>query len=154
MRWIVFTLIYLSLKLKKPIKIAKMSEFIHNLARGHMTSVCFLPSVVRHGRGKLLKRKVRPSYRHTYIHTYFIVTSQKGLFRNKCRYFHVPNLIPIYFDPNDISSRLIQTSNLISRTQFIFTMYSGLGCFKQVKINFSNLCIIFGTKEVQRLNWT
>ena len=95
MRWIVFTLIHLSLKLKKPIKIAKMSEFIHNLARGHMTSVCFLPSVVRHGRGKLLKRKVRPSYRHAYIHTYFIVTSQKGLFRNKCRYFHVPNLIPI-----------------------------------------------------------
>ena len=61
MRWIVFTLIHLSVKLNKPIKIAKMSEFIHNLARGHMTSVCFLPSVVRHGKGKLLKRKVRPS---------------------------------------------------------------------------------------------
>ena len=49
-------------EIKKPIKIAKMSEFIHNfIARGLMTSVCFLPSVdVRHGRGKLLKRKVRP----------------------------------------------------------------------------------------------
>ena len=37
-----------------------MSEFIHNLARGRMATACFLPSVVRHGRGKL-PQKVRPS---------------------------------------------------------------------------------------------
>ena len=46
--------------------------------------------------------------------------------------------------------RLIQTSNLISRTQFIFTMFNGLKCL-QVKTNFSNLCIRFGTREVRRL---
>ena len=38
-----------------------MFEFIHNLARGRMATACFLPSVVRHGRGKLLKRKVTPN---------------------------------------------------------------------------------------------
>ena len=45
------------MKLKK----AKMSEFIHNLARGRMATACFLPSVVRHGREELPKRKVRSS---------------------------------------------------------------------------------------------
>ena len=42
-------------------KKGKMSEFIHNLARGLTATACFLPSVVHHGRGKLPKRKVRPS---------------------------------------------------------------------------------------------
>ena len=47
---------------------------------------------------------------------------------------------------------LIQTSHLINRTQFIFMIFSGLHvkCL-QVKINFSNLCIRFGTSEVRRL---
>ena len=40
--------------------------------------------------------------------------------------------------------RLIHTSNLIGRTQFIFKMFNGLKCL-QVKINFGNLCIRFGT---------
>ena len=38
-------------EMKKKTKIEKMSEFIHNLARGHMTPVCFLHSVVRRGSG-------------------------------------------------------------------------------------------------------
>ena len=59
--WLVFTLIYLSVKWKKKKKKAKMSEFILNLALGRMVTACFLPSVVRHGIGKLPKRKVRPS---------------------------------------------------------------------------------------------
>ena len=42
-------------------KIAKMSEFIHNLARGRIVTASFLPSVVRHGRRNLPTRKVRPS---------------------------------------------------------------------------------------------
>ena len=36
--------------------------------------------------------------------------------------------------------RLIQTSNLISPTRFIFTMYNGLQCLP-VKINYGNVCI-------------
>ena len=46
--------------------------------------------------------------------------------------------------------RLIQTSNLICRTQFIFTTYTGLQCLS-LKINYSNLCIMFGTWEVRRV---
>ena len=38
--------------------------------------------------------------------------------------------------------RFIETSNSISRTQFIFTMFNGLQCLP-VKVNFSNLCIRF-----------
>ena len=51
----------LSIGEMKKKKKAKMSEFIHNLALGRMVTACFLSSVVRHGRGKLPKRKVRPS---------------------------------------------------------------------------------------------
>ena len=63
-QWVKYALacVYIDLsigEMKK--KKAKMSEFIHNLARGRMATACFLPSVVRHGRGKLPKRKVRPS---------------------------------------------------------------------------------------------
>ena len=39
-------------------KKAKMSEFIYNLARGHMATACYLPSFICHGRGKFPKRKV------------------------------------------------------------------------------------------------
>ena len=46
--------------------------------------------------------------------------------------------------------RMIQTSSLFSRTKFIFTMFNGPRCL-QLKINFSNLYIGFGTWEVQRL---
>ena len=46
--------------------------------------------------------------------------------------------------------RLIQTSNLISRTQSIFTMFTGRKCL-QVKINLTNLYIMFGTWEARRL---
>lgn len=46
--------------------------------------------------------------------------------------------------------RLIQTSNLISRTQSIFTMFSGRKCL-QVKINLTNLYIMFSTWEARRL---
>ena len=81
------------------------------------------------------------------------IVEKKGKAQFKRQSFHVLNLRPIQVDPNDISSRLIQTSNLISRTWFIFTMFNGPECFKQVTINFSNLCISLGTWEVRRLNW-
>ena len=63
-QWVKYALacVYVDLpigEMKK--KKAKMSEVIHNLARGRMATACFLPRVVRHGRGKLPKRKVRPS---------------------------------------------------------------------------------------------
>ena len=63
-QWVKYALacVYIDLsigEMKK--KKAKMSEFIHNLALGRMVTACFLPSVVRHGIGKLPKRKVRPS---------------------------------------------------------------------------------------------
>ena len=64
-QWVKYTLAYVCIDLPigemKKKKKAKLSEFIHNLARGRMATACFLPSVVRHGRGKLPKRKVRPS---------------------------------------------------------------------------------------------
>ena len=46
--------------------------------------------------------------------------------------------------------RLIRASNLISRTQLIFTTYNGLQCLS-VKMNYSNLCISFDTWKVRRL---
>ena len=63
-QWVKYALtcVYIDLpigEMKK--KKAKMSELIHNLARGRMTTACFLPSVASRGRGKLPKRKVRPS---------------------------------------------------------------------------------------------
>ena len=65
-QWVKYALacVYIDLpigEMKKKAKISEISEFIHNLARGRMATACFLPSVVRHGRGKLPKRKVRPS---------------------------------------------------------------------------------------------
>ena len=50
-QWVKYVLgcVYINLpigEMKK--KIAKMSEFIHNLARGRMATACFLPSVVCH----------------------------------------------------------------------------------------------------------
>ena len=62
-QWVKYALacVYIDLPIGEMKKKAKMSEFIHNLARGRMATACFLPSVVRHGRGKLPKRKVRPS---------------------------------------------------------------------------------------------
>ena len=61
--WVKYALacVYIDLHIGEMKKKAKMSEFIHNLARGRMATACFLPSVVRNGRGKLPKRKVRPS---------------------------------------------------------------------------------------------
>ena len=104
--------VYIDLPIGEMKKKAKMSEFIHNLARGRMATACFLPSVVRHGREK------------------------KGKAQFKRSSFHVPNLIPVQVDPN--VSRLTQASNLkCSRTRFIFRMFNGLECFKQVKVNFT-----------------
>ena len=64
-QWVKYALgcVYIDLPISemKKKKIAKMSEFIHNLARSCRATACFLPSVVCHGRGKLPKRKVRPS---------------------------------------------------------------------------------------------
>ena len=62
-QWVKYALacVYIDLPIGEIKKKAKMSEFIHNLARGHMATACFVPSVVCHGREKLLKRKVRPS---------------------------------------------------------------------------------------------
>ena len=62
-QWVKYALacVDIDLPIDEMKKKAKMSEFIHNLARGRMATACFLPSVVRHGRGKLPKRKVRPS---------------------------------------------------------------------------------------------
>ena len=46
------------------------------------------------------------------------------------------------------SGQLIQTSHLISQSQFIFTIFNGLKCLQvQEKINFSNLCIRFGHEK-------
>ena len=53
--------VYIDLRIGEMKKKAKMSEFIHNLARGHMATACVIPSEVRHGRGNLPKRKVRLS---------------------------------------------------------------------------------------------
>ena len=53
--------VYIDLPIGEMKNKGKMSQFIHNLARGRMETACFLPSVVPHGRGKLPKRKVRPS---------------------------------------------------------------------------------------------
>ena len=62
-QWVKYALacVYIDLPIGEMKKKAKMSEFIHNLARGRMATGCFLPSVVRRSRGKLPKRKVRPS---------------------------------------------------------------------------------------------
>ena len=62
-QWVKYALacVYVDLLIGEMKKKAKMSEFIHNLARGRIATACFLPSVVRYGRGKLPKRKVRPS---------------------------------------------------------------------------------------------
>ena len=62
-QWVKYALacVYIDLPIGEMKKKSKMSEFIHNLARGRMATACFLPSVVRHGRGKLPKRKVRLS---------------------------------------------------------------------------------------------
>ena len=61
-QWVKYALacVYIDLPIGEMKKKAKMSEFIHNLARGRMATACFLASVVRHRRGKLPKRKVRP----------------------------------------------------------------------------------------------
>ena len=40
-----------------------MSEFIYNLARGHMAAACFLPSVVRRGRGKIAEKKGKAQFK-------------------------------------------------------------------------------------------
>ena len=53
--------VYIDLPISEMKKKAKMSEFIHNLARGRMATACFIPSEVRHGRGNLPKRNVRLS---------------------------------------------------------------------------------------------
>ena len=62
-QWVKYALacVYIDLPIGEMKKKGKMSEFIHNLARGRMATAYFLPSVVRHGRGKLPKRKVRLS---------------------------------------------------------------------------------------------
>ena len=62
-QWVKYALAcaYIDLPIGEMKKKAKMSEFIHNLVRGRMATACFLPTVVRHGRGKLPKRKVRSS---------------------------------------------------------------------------------------------
>ena len=56
-----FGCVYIDLPIGEMKKKAKMFEFIHKLACGRMATACFLPSVVRHGRGKLLIRKVKPN---------------------------------------------------------------------------------------------
>ena len=61
-QWVKYALacVYIDLPIGEMKKKAKMSEFIHNLARGRMATACFLPSVVHHGRGKLPKRNLIP----------------------------------------------------------------------------------------------
>ena len=67
----------------------------------------------------------------------------------KVRAFHVPNLIPIKVDPNDISSSVDSDVKLKKfQTQLIFTMYNGLKCWP-VKRDYSSLCIRFSTRKVQ-----
>ena len=70
----------------------------------------------------------------------------------KHRSFHVPNLIPVLVNPNDLNLMVDSDVelNIISKTQFIFMMLNGQKC-SQVKIYFSDLCIRYGTWEVQRL---
>ena len=70
-----FACVYIDLpatgEMKK--KIAKMSDFIHNLARGRMATACFLPLPCQ--------RKI---------------AEKKGKAQLKRRSFHVPNLINTY----------------------------------------------------------
>ena len=49
-QWVKYALacVYIDLPIGEMKKKAKMSEFIHNLARGRMATACFLPSVVHH----------------------------------------------------------------------------------------------------------
>ena len=62
-QWVKYALacVYIDFPIGEMKKKAKMSQFIHNLARGRIAAACFLPCVVRHGRGKLPKGKVRVS---------------------------------------------------------------------------------------------
>ena len=62
-QWVKYALacVYIDLPIGEMKKKAKISEFIHNLARGRMATARYFPSGVRHGRGKLPKRKVKPS---------------------------------------------------------------------------------------------
>ena len=65
-QWVKYALacVYIDLpigEMKKKKKRKCLSSFMHNVARGRMVTTCFLPIVVRHGKGKLPKRKVRPS---------------------------------------------------------------------------------------------
>ena len=57
--WVKYALacVYIDLPIGEMKKKAKMSEFIHNLARGLTATACFLPSVVRQGRGKLSRKE-------------------------------------------------------------------------------------------------
>ena len=57
MRWVVFILIYLSVNLKKKNENVGVRSR-HNSAPLQLATSCFLPRVVRYGRGKLPKRKV------------------------------------------------------------------------------------------------
>ena len=71
----------------------------------------------------------------------------------KHRSLHVPNLIPVLVNPNDLNLMVDPDVelNIISKTQFIFTMFNGLKCL-QVDINCSKLCIKFGTFETKLLH--
>ena len=75
--------VYIDLHIGEMKKKAKMSEFIHNLARSRMATAC--------------STQCRPQWQRK-------IAEKKGKAQFKCSSFHVPNLIP--------GSRLTQASNL------------------------------------------
>ena len=53
----------------------------------------------------------------------------------KRRTFHLPNLIPVWVDPNDKVQQFIQTSNLINRTSYGRVQMSISSAFESVKFD-------------------
>ena len=70
MRWVLFTLIYLSVKWKK--KKSEKSTFIHNLAYGRMATAILC----------------------LFFYLLVLIAEKKSRAQFKRRSFHVPNLIP------------------------------------------------------------
>ena len=72
-------------------------------------------------------------------------TFSQGTPSSNVELFMYPNLIAILGSAQMIQfRRLIQTSSLISQTQFILTMSNGLQCLP-VELKYRKLCIRFGT---------
>ena len=62
-QWVKYALacVYIDLAIGEIMKKKKRKCLSSGSARGRMATACFLTSGIRHGRGKLRKRKVKPS---------------------------------------------------------------------------------------------